>query len=146
MPATIEQLDRFIASYRNINPVLIKDVVWDFPNEQEGFLEQYEELAKDGINYQTPRFGSFGVMSDAFEHHTNHILEWAESHASHKGFESIADMLIDIGKLDLSAMQINKALCDKHAPYYYDVTTILMMELSYQVCLQFQQYAERVTA
>ena len=146
MAANINQLDRFINEYRGIDRVLIKDVVWDFPDEQEGFLRQYEQLAVDGINYKTPRFGDFGVMSDAYEHHTGNILEWARQHASKLGFESLEDYLLEkmkeVTSTPLSTKQISAALSDKHSDYYYDVTTLLMMELSHQVCLHFMQYVQ----
>lgn len=146
MKATIEHVQKFMDNHNNINRVLIKDVIWDFPDEQEGFLEQYEELANNGINYQTPRFGSFGVMADAFECHTRNILSWAEKHAHDKGFDNIAEMLLDSDNLNCEFEQVYEGLHNKGSEYYNDVTTALMMELSYQVCLQFQQYVERVTA
>lgn len=142
MSATIEQLDSFMENYKKLDRVLIKDVVWDFPDDQEGFLEQYEELANNGINYHTPRFGSFGVMPDAYECHTRNILSWAEQHAHAKGFDNIAEMLLDSENLNCEFEQVYEGLHNKQSNYYNDVTTALMMELSYQVCLQFQQYVE----
>lgn len=125
----------------SLNQPLLSRVITVMGGYDE-FLEQYEALAANGVDFDTKNFEDTAKMTAFYEANRADILVWATKRGIDEGYQNGYQWLDDVDNMysGYDDYEIHEGLHNPRSEAYDDVVKTLMMEVGHSLCSEYQAY------